>query len=133
MTSSAVRTPGGAPAAEPSAPDARGTTTIADRVVEKIAARAVAEVDLATGAPRRILGVRAGRASRDTARVDAQVTGDVVTVRIALAVHWPASVVAVTRRVRAHVTEQLRTLTGLDVGWVDIDVPALIEPNIGEG
>ncbi|HEY9475157.1 MAG TPA: Asp23/Gls24 family envelope stress response protein [Mycobacteriales bacterium] len=132
MTSPAVQAPGtpdtsgSSTGPGPTAADRRGVTNIADRVVEKIAARAVAEVDLATGTPRQLLGLRAGRASKDTARVDAQVTGNVVTVRITVAVRWPASVVRVTRQVRAHVTERLRTLTGLDVAWVDIDVPVLL-------
>lgn len=105
----------------------RGRTRIADRVVEKIAARAVAEVDQATGVPRQVLGVRLGTTGPDTrARVDADIDGGVVTVRVSMAVRWPAPVRAVTRQVRGHVTERLQTLTGLRVEQVDIDVPTLL-------
>ena len=105
----------------------RGRTRIADRVVEKIAARAVAEIDRAAGVPGRVLGVRLGSTGPDTrARVDADVDGRVVTVRVSMAVRWPASVRAVTRQVRAHVAERLQALTGLRVEQVDIDVPTLL-------
>lgn len=108
------------------AADQRGVTTITDAAIERIAARAVAEVDLATGTPRQILGVLLGGTRVHTpARVDAAVIDGVIRVRIALSVHWPAPVRRVTGQVRAHVTDRLATLTGLDVGWVDIDVPTL--------
>lgn len=105
----------------------RGRTRIADRVVEKIAARAVAEVDAATGAARQVLGVSLGSTGPDTrARVDADVDGGVVIVRASMAVRWPASVRAVTRQVRANVTDRVQTLTGLSVEYVDIEVPDLL-------
>ena len=105
----------------------RGRTRIADRVVEKIAARAVAEVDNATGVARQALGVRLGSAGPDrAARVDAEVDGGVVTVRTSMAVRWSASVRTVTRQVRAHVTDRVQSLTGLRVEQVDIDVTSLV-------
>jgi uncharacterized alkaline shock family protein YloU len=112
----------------------RGRTRIADRVVEKIAARAVAEVDRATGVPRQVLGVRLGSAGPDSrVRVNAEVDGTVVIVRVSMAVQWPAPVRTVTRQVRGHVTERLQTLTGLRVGQVDIDVPTLLTATADEG
>ena len=115
------------PATDTTAPAERGRTRIADRVVEKVAARAVAEVDNATGVARTVLGVRLGTAGDDaSARVDADVDGGVVLVRVTMAVRWPAPVRAVTRRVRAHVTERVAELTGLQVAEVDIDVSTLV-------
>jgi uncharacterized alkaline shock family protein YloU len=108
-------------------PGGRGRTRIADRVVEKIAARAVAEVDDAGGAARRVLGVRVGADGDGRARVTAAVDGGVVLVQAAMAVRWPAPVRAVTRQVRAHVTERVHELTGLRVAEVDIEVTALVE------
>jgi uncharacterized alkaline shock family protein YloU len=125
--------PGLAPAgatrtnATPADAEVRGTTTIADRVVEKVAAQAVAEVDCATGATRRVLGVGVGTASRATpARVHAEVDGHLVMVRVSMSVVWPASVRAVTREVRSHICERVHTLTGLEVAEVDINVPTLL-------
>ena len=111
----------------------RGRTRIADRVVEKIAARAVAEVDNATGVARQALGVRLGSAGPDrAARVDAEVDGGVVTVLASMAVRWPAPVRTVTRQVRAHVTDRVQSLTGLRVEQVDIDVTSLVANSGGE-
>jgi uncharacterized alkaline shock family protein YloU len=116
------------PAADLPGPDARGTTTIADRVVERIAARAAGEVDQASGAPRRILGRSLGRdddADR-RASADARVDGRIVTLAITLAVQWPANVREVAEQVRRHVAERVRELTGLEVAEVDVDVPTLL-------
>lgn len=105
----------------------RGRTRIADRVVEKIAARAVAEVDNATGVARRVLGVRLGSAGPDSkVRVDADVDGGVVSVHASMAVRWPAPVRTVTRQVRSNVTDRVQSLTGLRVEQVDIDVTTLL-------
>jgi uncharacterized alkaline shock family protein YloU len=105
----------------------RGRTRIADRVVEKVASQAVAEVDNATGVARRVLGVNLGSAGPDSqARVDAEIDGSVVTIRVSMAVRWPASVRTVTRQVRTHVTGRVRDLTGLHVAYVDVTVPVLL-------
>lgn len=109
------------------APADRGRTRIADRVVEKIAARAVAEVDNATGVARTVLGVRVGSAGQDsTAKVSADVDGGVVAVRAVMSVQWPAPVRTVTRQVRTNVTERVQNLTGLRVQYVDIEVTTLV-------
>ena len=108
-------------------PASRGALTIADRVVQKVAAQAVTEVDRATGAPRLVLGQRLGAARPNApARTDAQVDGHLVTVRVSLAVEWPAPVREVAAQVRRHVTHRVLELTGLDVVEVDVDVPALL-------
>ena len=83
--------------------EARGALQIADRVVEKIAARAVAEVEYATGVSRQVLGLGRGR-SPTTARVSASVDRDIATLHVTMTVLWPESVPEVTRRVREHVS-----------------------------
>ncbi len=108
-------------------PAQRGRLTIADRVVEKVAAQAVTEVDRATGAPRTVLGQTLGRASEDSpARTSAQVDGDLVTVTVSMSVSWPAPVRDVTAQVRRRVVDRVEELTGLHVADVDIDVPTLL-------
>ena len=104
-------------------PEHRGRTTIADRVVERIAAAAAAEVDAATGTPRRVLGLAVSSADRP--RVTARVHGREATVEIDMSVSWPAPVRQVTRRVREHVGERLVTLVGLRSARVDVHVAAL--------
>lgn len=101
-----------------------GRLTIADRVVEKIASQAANEVDRATGAPRRVLGVHVGGDDR-APQVDAHVDGGIATVSIVMSVAWPSPVREVTRRVRAQVTERLADLAGITRAQVDIRVSAL--------
>ena len=115
--------------ADPPPKDAgqRGSLKIADRVVEKIAAQAVSEVDLATGAPRSVLGLHLGSSdgSQD-ARAEAHVDGGLVTVSVIMAVQWPASVRQVAEQVRVHLKQRITDLTGLAVAEVDVNVPTLV-------
>ncbi len=105
----------------------RGTTKISDRVVEKIAQQAVREIDLATGAPRSVLGVSLGSDDEEhDARVDAHVDGSLVTVAVTMAVRWPASVRQVAEQLRRHLGERITGLTSLEVAEVDVDVTNLV-------
>lgn len=109
---------------------ARGETTIADRVVEAMAARIASEEPDIGGAARRVLGVAvAGEDSDQAPRVEAVVAGDVVSLRLRLSVTYPAPVQAVTERVRQRLTERIRELTGKTVAVVDISVVALHRPS----
>ena len=105
----------------------RGSTDIGDRVVERIAAMAIAEVDDAHGPGRRLLGLRVQGVAAP--KVTVQIDGQLATVRLAMSVRYPAPIRQVTRRVREHVTARVGELTGLDVRHVDIDVPTLITPD----
>lgn len=125
---SAVDTAAAAPPPAPGSPPAggdtgKGTLTIAPRVVEKIAATAVGEVDQAGGTSRRVLGVSVG--GDDQARVSADVDGDVASVVVTMAVQWPSPVLEVSRQVRALVRERLTTFVGLRTVDVDIEITAL--------
>ncbi len=103
-----------------------GHTTIDDTVVQKIAARAVGEVDHVGGAANRVLGIPVGADNADRSpQVTARVDGVTVTLDVRLSVIYPAPVGTVTREVRAHVIERLTTLTGLSTRQVDITVAAL--------
>lgn len=112
---------------EPLAPERRGRTEIAERVVEKIAARALTEVEEAGGTARRVLGVRLGRGSDEAApQVTAWIDGALVVLWMRISVGYPAPVRDVTRRLRDHVRTRVGDLTGLDVRQVDIDVDRLL-------
>ncbi|WP_329244837.1 Asp23/Gls24 family envelope stress response protein [Actinoallomurus sp. NBC_01490] len=113
-------------AGEVVAPEHRGRTEIADRVLAKIAARALSEVEDAGGAARRVLGVRLGRDSMEsTPWVTAKVDGGLATLRMRISVAYPAPVREVTRHLRELVRTRVGELTGLDVREVDIDVSRL--------
>lgn len=110
----------------PAAPQCRGRTTIADQVVEKIAAHTLSEVDAAGGMARRFLGVPLGRDAADTApRVSARIEGELAMLQIRISVVYPAPIREVTRRVRAHVAARVGELTGLQVRQVDISIARL--------
>ena len=118
-----------APSTELAPPEHRGSTDIADRVVEKIAAGAVAEVDDAYGSARRLLGLRMPGATAP--RVTVLIDGHLATVRVAMSVRYPAPIRQVAREVREHVMARVGKLTGLDVRHVDIEIPTLITPDRG--
>jgi uncharacterized alkaline shock family protein YloU len=110
---------------------ARGRLEIADRVIERIAAEAAAEVDRATGAPRRVLGVSVGSPT-DRPDVSARVDGPVAIVDVVMSVAWPAPVTKVTEQVRARIVQRLADLAGVRAAQVDIRVTTLVSEQSGE-
>lgn len=111
------------PARGPVTAGERGTTVIRPRVVERVAAQAVREVDNTAGTGRRVLGYTFGVPGTQTeATVQAYVDGTVATVEVEMTVIYPAPILAVTRRTRHHITDRIVELTGLSVRRVDITV-----------
>jgi uncharacterized alkaline shock family protein YloU len=110
---------------------ARGRLEIADRVIERIAAEAAAEVDRATGTPRRVLGVSVGSPT-DRPDVSARVDGPVAIVDVVMSVAWPAPVTKVTEQVRARIVQRLADLAGVRAAQVDIRVTTLVSEQSGE-
>jgi uncharacterized alkaline shock family protein YloU len=107
----------------------RGRLEIADRVIEQIAAQAAAEVDRATGTPRRVLGVSVGSPT-DRPDVSARVDGPIAIVDVVMSVAWPAPVTKVTEQVRARIVQHLIDFAGVRAAQVDIQVTALVpEPS----
>jgi uncharacterized alkaline shock family protein YloU len=110
-------------------PAERGSLTVADRVVERVAGFAVTLVDGASAAPRRVLGVAVGGSRDDReASVDARVDGQLATVEASVAIGWPASVRTVAARLREQVRADVERITGVRVAHVDIDVVSLTAP-----
>ncbi|MEP7022440.1 MAG: Asp23/Gls24 family envelope stress response protein [Actinomycetota bacterium] len=112
-----------------------GKVSINDRVVEKMASRAAAEIPDAGGTAARVLGREvAGAAAlggRETSldslpRASADVDGSVVVLSLSISVRWPASVPEVCDAVRQHVRDRVAELTGLTVAEVSITVTDLI-------
>ncbi|TDD61648.1 Asp23/Gls24 family envelope stress response protein, partial [Actinomadura rubrisoli] len=103
----------------------RGSTTVSERAVARIVARAADEVEESGGLARTVLGVHAGRKA---ARTDVRVDGEIVTARVAMSVAYPRPVRQVARRVRESVRDRVQELTGLTVRQVDIDVAELERP-----
>ena len=109
------------------APEQRGRTAIADRVVARVATRAVAEVEQTGGAARQLIGVAIGRETGEgMARVSARIDGHLAMIEMRLSLTYPAPVRTLTREVRQHVIERVTGLTGLEVRHVDIEVARLL-------
>jgi uncharacterized alkaline shock family protein YloU len=103
----------------------RGRTELANRVVEKIAAQAVTEVDQARGLPAgRLRGLMPGEQT-ERAQAEADVDGRLVLLTVRLTVTYPAPVRTTTRAVRAHVTARVEQLCDVTVRQLDIRVIAL--------
>jgi uncharacterized alkaline shock family protein YloU len=119
----------GSPYPELGDPAERGSVSIADRVVERIAGHAVSQVEGASAAPRRLLGVALGGDRSDKeASVNARVDGSIVTVDATVAVGYPHSIRAVTARLRTHVRAEVERLTGMRVAHIDVDVVSMRAP-----
>ena len=114
-------------------PEERGRLTVDDRVVEKVAGYAVTFVADAAAAPRRVLGVRIGRARpNDAASVQAQVQDDIASVQVAIAVRWPRSVATVADEVRERIRSEVTAITGVRVDHVDVEVVSMTLPDAAE-
>jgi len=110
------------PADEDDEPGARGSLTVRDRAVSRVAEYAAVHTD---GVVRQSSGL--GRMiGRDLPRVDSNVSGGRVRVKVAIATAWPRSVPAVSAAVRAGVAEQLQASTGLIVDRVDVVVDEVV-------
>lgn len=112
----------------------RGSLSIEDVVVEKVAVAAAGEIDGVGGAARRVLGVTAGSNDGDgRPRATARVSGETAALEVRLTVAYPASVRATTEAVRAHVRDRVEALTDLTVTRVDISIAALTTGKVSKG
>lgn len=111
------------------APPPIGRIDISERAVQKIAARAAAEVPDVGAPARRLLGrsVSVGSADLDgLPRVDADVDGKVVMLDLDVSVRWAQPVRAVTTSLRDHVSRRVEGMTGMHVAEVNIAVSDLV-------
>ena len=121
--------------APPAGESELGRIVIADRVVEKITARAVLEIPDAGGAAPRVFGHaipgaghvgirRTGLRQAPKAAVD--IDGRTVYLDLTISTRWPASIADTCTRVRDHVRTRIHDLTGLTVAEIRITVAGLI-------
>lgn len=119
----------------------RGTTSIDDSVVAKIAALATREVDgvaelggAMSGALANVVGrIRGGdRSEHRTAGVGVEVGSRQAAVDISCQMQYPASIHEVAESVRQNVIDRIESMTGLEVVEVNIAVSDLVFPGTGE-
>jgi uncharacterized alkaline shock family protein YloU len=107
-------------------PGDRGATTVADRVIERIAAQLVSEVDAAGGSARRVLGVAVSGSGLDqSAQVSADIAGRTAALTVQMSVAYPASVSGTAREARQRLIARIADLTGYTVSRVDVTVTAV--------
>lgn len=113
-------------------PGSRGTLTIDDRVGEKIAVRTALAIDGVIEHRSRLgallSGSTPGRAvmGGDYPSADIDMSSPAPKVTMSIAVHWPAPVTAICRRVRTEVADELGRLTGVRPTRVDVTVAAVV-------
>lgn len=100
----------------------RGTTTIDDEVVVKLATVAARECTETTSAPS-VMGKLTGRSLPSA---DAVVAGGRARLQVRIAVQWPTPLAEAAARVRDRVRDRVGELTGLQVDAVDVEVDQVV-------
>lgn len=114
--------PGARPEAE------RGETNIGPGVVSAVAARAALEVPgVVRSEPSAVARVMR-RSGGGLPGASANVEGDQASVELQVTLTYPAPVWSTAEAVRQRVRQQVRAYTGLEVGAVDLQVAALMQP-----
>ena len=109
--------------AEPLAPpEDRGTTTIADRVVERIASMAAGEVEKVADTRQGLTRLLRGKLPS----ASAVVAGDTSRITVEVAAAWPTPLPTLAAHVRERVAEQVVDLTGITVVAVDVTVADVV-------
>ncbi|EYR61850.1 hypothetical protein N866_15090, partial [Actinotalea ferrariae CF5-4] len=104
----------------------RGRTVIADRVLERLAARLALEVP---GVVRHSSGPPLSGLGSDLPEASAESAGERVRVRVRVAVRWETPAHEVAAAVREQVRQRLGAVTGKSVDRVDVVVGALLPPS----
>ena len=101
-------------------PEERGTLSLADRVVEKIASAAAREMNEVT---QHSSGWIPGRS---LPRASTEIAGEHARIGVEIASPWPTPLADIAARTRDHVQERVSTLTGIDVVAVDVTVAEIV-------
>ncbi|GAA4051402.1 Asp23/Gls24 family envelope stress response protein [Nonomuraea soli] len=96
----------------------RGRTDVSDRVVSKLARQVAGEV-AGVSVVSQAGGLPWGGSSGGS------VEGELATIRLTVAITYPAPIRATTERLRQHVADRITELTGLGVSRIDLKVASL--------
>lgn len=107
---------------DPSDPAQRGSLSVADKVIEKVATAAAREIDEVTDQQSGWRTVT----RRSLPRATATIAGGHSRIGVEIATPWPTPLTAVATRTRDHVRERVTTLTGMDVIAVDVTVAEVV-------
>ncbi|MHA7156307.1 Asp23/Gls24 family envelope stress response protein [Arthrobacter sp. TMN-50] len=107
-------------------PEERGTLTISEKAIEKIAGQVASEVPGVSGSTGGFLGIGGHNDEDARPRVKVQLSGRVASVQVSAGVRYPAPLRATTDRLRRDIREKVSSRCGVDVRQVDIDIDALV-------
>ena len=119
----------GAPRRTTSDPRARGTLTLSEQVIEKIAAQSASEVAAAGGESGGFLGIGQHSDLGARPKVDVELRETSADLFISVALPYGVSIRQTTQRVRERVSQRVEQLTGVAVHRVDVDVAVLVLPD----
>ncbi|WP_165355107.1 Asp23/Gls24 family envelope stress response protein [Nocardioides oleivorans] len=100
----------------------RGRTVVADKVVERVASIATAEVEA-------VIDTRTGwtrLVRKGLPHAEAVVAGGTSRITVAVAATWPTPLAQVAAQVRENVTRQVAHITGVTVARVDVTVADVV-------
>ena len=102
-------------------PAVRGSLTVGDRVVQKVALAAAARVPGVATATSSLLG-------RDLPRASAHTHGTRARVEVDIALAWPAAAASTAQRVRHAVGDAVARYAGVRAERVDVRVVGVADP-----
>jgi uncharacterized alkaline shock family protein YloU len=102
--------------------ESRGTTTVPARVVARIAEQAASEVTHIGSSAGGVLGVGARRDFGTRPSVHCDLYGRTAVLRLDVGVAFPTPLHEVLAQLRSHVEHTVSTLTGLEVGRMDVEI-----------
>lgn len=105
-------------------PRTRGTLTLSDAVVEKIASQVVDEVSDTYSTSRGLLGWR-DRGGHARPSVDVELHGGFADLRIRVGLAYPVSLRTAADTIRERVQRRVTELTGVQVRRVDVRIDGL--------
>ena len=127
------RSPGsaepGAPGGGRTVPRARGTLTLSEQVIEKIASQSASEVAAAGGESGGFLGIGQHSDLGARPKVDVELRETSADLFVSVAMPYGVSIRQTTQRVRDRVSQEVERLTGVAVHRVDVDVAVLVLPD----
>ncbi|WP_434995190.1 Asp23/Gls24 family envelope stress response protein [Arthrobacter sp. Ld5] len=107
------------------APHRRGTLTMSEKVVQKLAAQGASELPFVGGLRGGVLGVGRHADAEQRPQASVEISGTTVAVFLDVAFDFPTDLAARSADIRRHVTATLERATGLQVRRIDITVKPL--------
>lgn len=111
----------------------RGTLSISEKAIEKIAGQVAASVPGIHGTSGGFLGIGARSDEDARPKVKVNLSGVVATLQISAGVRYPWPLRATTERLRSEVLQKVGTSCGIEVVQVDIDIETLVATSASSG